>query len=168
MSAKTYRIGEAATLLNLKTYVLRFWEMEFPQISPVRTEKGQRLYTESDVAVLRRIRFLLHERGLTIEGARRILVEEAAKGGLSPLQEGMPFVDPELDDGLADTPPHAPQQVPQQTPQQVPLPSVPTLVGPPPPPHLHTHAPQTGPPPVDQELLAELRAIRSLLLMRSA
>ncbi len=83
MNAKTYRIGEAAALLNLKTYVLRFWEMEFPQIAPDRTEKGQRLYSEKDVAVLRRIRYLLHERGLTIEGARRILREEEAKGGLA-------------------------------------------------------------------------------------
>ncbi len=84
MSAKTYRIGEAATLLNLKTYVLRFWEMEFPQIAPSRTEKGQRLYSEQDLAVLRRIRYLLHERGLTIEGARRVLREEEAKGSVLP------------------------------------------------------------------------------------
>lgn len=80
MSEKTYRIGEAAARLNLKTYVLRFWEMEFPQITPIRTEKGQRLYRERDLALLRRIRYLLHERGLTIEGARRILREEAARG----------------------------------------------------------------------------------------
>lgn len=80
MTVKTYRIGEAAAKLNLKTYVLRFWEMEFPQIAPLRTEKGQRLYTESDLAVLGRIRYLLHERGLTIEGARRLLREEAEKG----------------------------------------------------------------------------------------
>lgn len=82
MSQKTYRIGEAATKLNLKSYVLRFWETEFPQIAPIRTEKGQRLYTESDLAVLGRIRYLLHERGLTIDGARRLLREEAAKGTL--------------------------------------------------------------------------------------
>lgn len=80
MSEKTYRIGEAAAKLSLKTYVLRFWEMEFPQIAPLRTEKGQRLYTESDLALLGRIRYLLHERGLTIEGARRLLREEAARG----------------------------------------------------------------------------------------
>lgn len=80
MSEKTYRIGEAAAKLNLKTYVLRFWEMEFPQIAPIRTEKGQRLYRERDLALLRRIRYLLHERGLTIEGARRILREEADRG----------------------------------------------------------------------------------------
>lgn len=80
MSQKTYRIGEAAAKLNLKSYVLRFWETEFSQIAPIRTEKGQRLYTESDLTVLSRIRFLLHERGLTIDGARRLLREEAAKG----------------------------------------------------------------------------------------
>ena len=82
MSQKTYRIGEAAAKLNLKSYVLRFWETEFPQIAPIRTEKGQRLYRESDLAVLGRIRYLLHERGLTIDGARRLLQEEAAKGTL--------------------------------------------------------------------------------------
>lgn len=81
MDQKTYRIGEAAAKLNLKSYVLRFWETEFPQIAPIRTEKGQRLYTESDLAVLSRIRFLLHERGLTIDGARRLLREEAERGG---------------------------------------------------------------------------------------
>ena len=75
-----YKIGEAAALLNLKTYVLRFWETEFSQIVPSRTETGRRVYTEEDLALLERIRFLLYEHGLTIEGARRVLSEEAAKG----------------------------------------------------------------------------------------
>lgn len=78
--ATTYKIGEAAALLNLKTYVLRFWETEFPHIVPLRTDKGQRLYTEENLALLERIRFLLHERGLTIEGARKILNEDREKG----------------------------------------------------------------------------------------
>ena len=73
MSEKTYRIGEAAELLNLKTHVLRFWETEFPQLDPLRTDKGQRLYTETHLALLRRIQQLLHEQGMTIEGARRVL-----------------------------------------------------------------------------------------------
>ena len=76
----TYKIGEAATLLNLKTYVLRFWETEFPEIVPLRTEKGQRLYTEEHLALLERIRYLLHDRGLTIEGARKTLAEERSRG----------------------------------------------------------------------------------------
>ncbi len=81
MEEKTYRIGEAAKLLNLKTYVLRFWETEFSQLAPHRTGKGQRLYTERDIALLRTIRHLLHERGLTIEGARRFLSEQGVEQG---------------------------------------------------------------------------------------
>lgn len=78
--ADTYKIGEAAALLNLKTYVLRFWETEFPEIAPLRTDKGQRLYTPEHLALLERVRYLLHERGLTIGGARKILAEERARG----------------------------------------------------------------------------------------
>ena len=73
----TYRIGEVAELLDLKTHVLRFWETEFPQLAPLRTGKGQRLYTEENVALLRRIRQLMHEQGMTIEGARRVLAGSA-------------------------------------------------------------------------------------------
>jgi DNA-binding transcriptional MerR regulator len=80
LMATTYKIGEAAALLNLKTYVLRFWETEFPEFVPLRTEKGQRLYTEAHLALLERIRYLLHERGLTIGGARKALAEEKARG----------------------------------------------------------------------------------------
>ena len=69
MSEKMYRIGEAAELLNLKSYVLRFWETEFPQLAPLRTDHGQRLYSEEHIALLRRIKQLLHEQGMTIDGA---------------------------------------------------------------------------------------------------
>lgn len=72
-SGRVYRIGEAARALNLQTSVLRFWEGEFPILQPVRTPKGQRLYSEQDMETLRTIRSLLHEQGMTIEGARRVL-----------------------------------------------------------------------------------------------
>jgi len=86
ISGKTYRIGEVAELLNLKSYVLRFWESEFSQLVPARTEKGQRLYTEDHVTLLRRIQTLLHVQGMTIEGARRILEhEEHSRTGLANL-----------------------------------------------------------------------------------
>ena len=78
--ADTYKIGEAANLLNLKAYVLRFWETEFPDVVPLRTAKGQRLYTGATLALLERIRYLLHDQGLTISGARRILAEEKERG----------------------------------------------------------------------------------------
>lgn len=77
MREKTYRIGEAADMLHLKGYVLRFWETEFPQLVPLRTDKGQRLYTDAHIALLHRIRQLLHEQGMTIEGARRVLASAA-------------------------------------------------------------------------------------------
>lgn len=70
---RTYRIGEVAEMLNLKTHVLRFWETEFSELAPLRTESGQRLYNDENIAVLRRIQQLLHEQGMTIEGAKRIL-----------------------------------------------------------------------------------------------
>lgn len=82
MTEQTYRIGEAARLLGLEGYVLRFWETEFTALQPRRTPKGQRIYSEADLALLRRIRELLHEQGMTIDGARRVLAGEAQ----SPLE----------------------------------------------------------------------------------
>lgn len=82
MEPKTYKIGEAARLAGVKPFVLRFWESEFPQLTPIRTPKGQRLYTDDHVRLIARIKTLLHEEGLTIDGARRRLDEQAADTGL--------------------------------------------------------------------------------------
>ena len=91
---KLYRIGEVATLLNLKTSVLRFWESEFPELQPLRSAKGHRSYREKDVAVLRRIKQLLHEQGMTIEGARKVL--NSPQGG-SPLESSEAASAPAVD-----------------------------------------------------------------------
>ncbi len=71
-----YKIGQAAKLLDLKPYVLRFWETEFPAIAPIRTPSGQRLYTEDQIELVRAIKHLLYDEGLTIEGARKRLQEK--------------------------------------------------------------------------------------------
>ena len=83
-----YKIGQAAKLLDVKPFVLRFWEGEFKDVLvPVRTPAGQRAYTESNVATVREIKRLLYEEGLTIEGAKKRLgqpqsaAKGAAKGG---------------------------------------------------------------------------------------
>jgi DNA-binding transcriptional MerR regulator len=70
---KTYKIGQIAQELGLKPFVLRFWETEFPSLKPIRTPKGQRLYTEEHLRLLRTIQRLMHEEGMTLEGARRKL-----------------------------------------------------------------------------------------------
>lgn len=73
---RTYRIGKAAKMLDLNTSVLRYWESEFPQLEPIRTRKGQRLYSEDHITLLKHIQCLLHDEGLTIEGARKRLEQE--------------------------------------------------------------------------------------------
>ncbi|WP_041721192.1 MerR family transcriptional regulator [Pseudodesulfovibrio piezophilus] len=70
---KRYKIGQAAKEIGVKTYVLRFWEGEFDEIDPIRTESGQRLYTEEHLEIIREIKYLLYDEGLTIEGAKKKL-----------------------------------------------------------------------------------------------
>jgi len=71
-----FRIGEVATLCRLPAYVLRFWESEFPQLKPVKSSTGQRMYRKRDVESVVRIKRLLYEDGFTIAGARVQLREE--------------------------------------------------------------------------------------------
>jgi DNA-binding transcriptional MerR regulator len=72
-----FRIGEVATLCRLPAYVLRFWESEFPQLKPVKSSTGQRMYRRRDVENVLRIKQLLYEQGFTIVGARQQLRSEA-------------------------------------------------------------------------------------------
>ena len=71
-----FRIGEIAQLCRLPAYVLRFWETEFPQLKPVKSSTGQRMYRHKDVENVLRIKKLLYEEGFTIAGARQQLRTE--------------------------------------------------------------------------------------------
>src|SRR5437868_3850338 len=71
-----FRIGEVARLCRLPAYVLRFWETEFPQLKPVKSSTGQRMYRRRDVESVVRIKQLLYEQGFTIVGARQQLRSE--------------------------------------------------------------------------------------------
>jgi len=66
-----FRIGDVAELCRLPAYVLRFWESEFPQLKPVKSSTGQRMYRRKDVESVLRIKELLYEQGFTIAGARQ-------------------------------------------------------------------------------------------------
>ncbi|HEX4067413.1 MAG TPA: MerR family transcriptional regulator [Acidobacteriaceae bacterium] len=85
-----FRIGEVAKLCGVETYVLRFWETEFPQMRPNKSGTGQRLYRKRDVEFALRVKRLLHDEGYTIAGARQVLTQEAAKARTPqlPLIEG--------------------------------------------------------------------------------
>jgi len=72
-----FRIGEVSELCRLPAYVLRFWETEFPQLKPVKSSTGQRMYRRKDVEAVLRIKKLLYEEGFTIAGARQQLRAES-------------------------------------------------------------------------------------------
>ncbi len=70
-----FRIGEVAKLCGVPTYVLRFWESEFPQLKPNKSGTGQRLYRRREVEMALRIKTLLYDEGYTIAGARQTFAE---------------------------------------------------------------------------------------------
>lgn len=68
-----YKIGEACKLLDIQPYVLRYWETEFPFLSPGKSKSGQRVYSAKELEIIRRIKVLLYEEGYTIAGAKKRL-----------------------------------------------------------------------------------------------
>lgn len=72
--AKRYfTIGEVSELCAVKPHVLRYWEQEFEQLSPIKRRGNRRYYQHHDVLMIRQIRSLLYEEGFTIGGARQKL-----------------------------------------------------------------------------------------------
>jgi len=66
-------ISEAAEDIGVPAHVLRFWETRFPQLQPMKRAGGRRFYRPADMALLRQIKGLLHDKGLTIRGAQQVL-----------------------------------------------------------------------------------------------
>jgi DNA-binding transcriptional MerR regulator len=77
------KIGEAAKVLGVETYVLRFWETQFPFLKPKHTRTKHRFYQERDIEVLRLIKRLLHDEGFTIAGANKHIKENSIEGLLA-------------------------------------------------------------------------------------
>jgi len=65
-------------LTQTKSYVLRYWETEFPTLKPVKSRTGHRLYRREDVQTVLEIKRLLYDQGFTIEGARKQLSGDSA------------------------------------------------------------------------------------------
>lgn len=74
-----FTIGEVSELCDVKPHVLRYWEQEFPMLSPVKRRGNRRYYQRQDVLLIRQIRSLLYDHGFTIGGARQRLVGDDAK-----------------------------------------------------------------------------------------
>jgi len=75
-----FRIGEVEQIAGVPAYVLRYWESEFKLLRPKKNPAGQRLYRKRDVELVLRIKSLLYEERLTLEGAKKRLLAESRGG----------------------------------------------------------------------------------------
>lgn len=94
-----FRIGEVAELTEVPPYVLRYWESEFKLLRPRKSHAGQRVYRKPDIELVLRIKRLLYEDRLTLEGAKKRLQQEA-RGRTKQLE--LPVVDPRALQSLRD------------------------------------------------------------------
>jgi DNA-binding transcriptional MerR regulator len=91
-----YKIREVCEIVGVEAHVLRFWETEFPALSPPKTKTGQRIYRPKDIELLLQIRKLLYEEGFTIAGARKKLsMAVPTKPGKARGKTGAPADAPE-------------------------------------------------------------------------
>jgi DNA-binding transcriptional MerR regulator len=68
-----YTIGEVATMFDVNTSLIRFWEKEFGLIHPKKNKKGNRLYTPENIELFNKIYQLVKTNGYTLDGARKVL-----------------------------------------------------------------------------------------------
>ncbi len=66
-----YKIGEVSRIVGVESYVLRYWETEFPFLKPRKSKAGQRVYTKTEIDLVLQIKHLLYEEKYTIDGVRR-------------------------------------------------------------------------------------------------
>jgi DNA-binding transcriptional MerR regulator len=86
-----YRIGEVEQIAGVPAYVLRYWESEFKLLRPKKNPAGQRLYRRRDLEMVQRIKMLLYDERLTLEGAKKRLLAESRRNS------------PQLEFGLRET-----------------------------------------------------------------
>src|SRR5664279_6378566 len=85
-----FKIGDVARICEVETYVLRFWESQFPQLKPNKSGTGQRLYRKRDVELALEIKRLVHAQGYTLAGARQTLEQVHRHRGPEPVQSATP------------------------------------------------------------------------------
>ncbi len=89
MKKHYYTIGEVGNLLDLKPYVIRYWETEFHQLRPRKDEGRIRKYSEENILLLKKIKAMLYDQKFTIEGARQKLkIERKSNRSYEELKPG--------------------------------------------------------------------------------
>jgi DNA-binding transcriptional MerR regulator len=80
-----YAIGEVCELFGVKPHVLRYWEAQFPALTPSKNRAGNRVYRARDLELIALIRHLVHDERYTLEGARKRIDELRETGGAAAL-----------------------------------------------------------------------------------
>src|SRR5678816_22969 len=93
-----FKIGEVCELVGVQAHVLRYWETEFPMLSPQKNRSGQRSYRRRDVEIALRIKQLLYEEMFTIAGAKKKLQAEMRETTKLKVVHS----EPQMDDGISD------------------------------------------------------------------
>src|SRR5215213_7447603 len=140
-----YKIGEACKELGIQPYVLRYWETEFPALAPSKSRSGQRVYSEKELEVIKRIKQLLYEEGYTIAGAKKKLETELVNGVLEGVLEGS------LEEMESAAEPEAAAEIPA-----APVPRTARKKAAPPPP-----ASADTPPALDSDAAERIQTLRS-------
>jgi len=86
---KYFRIGEAAELIGVEPYVLRYWEGEFASIRPMKSKSGHRVYSRRDVKLFEKIRNLLYVEKFSVKGAKKQLLEKRKQDKIQPDPEDL-------------------------------------------------------------------------------
>ena len=114
-----HRLGDVARMLRVAPSTVRYWQQEFfPHVHPARTRSGQNVYSTRDVAVLARIRMLVHDERLSIKDARDRLRAELAANDGEPMMTDAGF-QTELDFAPTDKGIHPPRDLPPSPPAPV-------------------------------------------------
>ena len=95
-----FKIGEVCELVGVQAHVLRYWETEFPMLSPQKNKSGQRSYRRRDVEIALRVKQLLYNEMFTIAGARKKLQSEARDGGRTKPAVAEPATSTETSDRI--------------------------------------------------------------------
>lgn len=90
-AARAFRtIAEVSAEINVPAHVLRFWEKKFSEVAPVQRAGGRRYYRPEDIALLKKIEYLLHKEGYTIKGVQKLLKDGTINSVIESRLSGVP------------------------------------------------------------------------------
>ncbi len=81
-----YKIGEVSDIAEVESYVLRYWESEFPFLKPRKNKAGRRVYMRKDLEIILQIKKLLYKEKYTIAGVRKKFAERLVTKNTVPVE----------------------------------------------------------------------------------